>query len=118
MLTLITNGKILTSQGWIEKGWLLMEDSHIISIGQGTTDVIADKKIDAKGNYVLPGGIDIHVHGGGGHDFMDGTVDAFLGAAKLHASHGTATFLPTTLTCPDEELFHSFDILREVQKEP
>ena len=50
MLTLITNGKILTSQGWIENGWLLIENSQIISFGQGTTDVAYDKKIDAKGN--------------------------------------------------------------------
>ena len=49
MLTLITNGKILTSQGWIEKGWLLFENSQIISLGQGATDVVADKIIDAKG---------------------------------------------------------------------
>ncbi|PKM61751.1 MAG: N-acetylglucosamine-6-phosphate deacetylase [Firmicutes bacterium HGW-Firmicutes-21] len=65
---------------------------------------------DCSGSFVAPGFIDIHVHGGGGHDFMDGTVDAFLGAARLHAMHGTATLLPTTLSCPDEELFEVFAV--------
>ena len=95
MLTLITNGKILTSQGWIEKGWLLMENSQIVSIGQGATDVVADKKIDAKGNYILPGGIDIHVHGGGGHDFMEGSEEAFRVATQTHLRHGTTAIFPT-----------------------
>lgn len=71
---------------------------------------------DCSGNYVAPGFIDIHVHGGGGHDFMDGTVNAFLSAARLHASHGTATLLPTTLCCPDEELLNVFDVFEKAKK--
>ena len=101
------SGKIITPDGII-KGRVGYENGIITEITESDNDSEL---------YIAPGFIDIHVHGGGGHDFMDGTVDAFLGAAKLHASHGTATFLPTTLTCPDEELFHSFDILREVQKD-
>ncbi len=101
------SGKIITPDGIIN-GKVGYENGIITEITKSDVD---------GGLYIAPGFIDIHVHGGGGHDFMDGTVEAFLGAAKLHASHGTATFLPTTLTCPDEELFHSFDILREVQKD-
>lgn len=95
MLTLITNGKILISQGWIENGWLILENSQIISIGQGATDVVADKIIDANGNYVLPGGIDIHVHGGGGRDFMEGSEEAFRTAATTHLKYGTTAIYPT-----------------------
>ena len=101
------SGKIITPDGII-KGRVGYENGIITEITESDNDSEL---------YIAPGFIDIHVHGGGGHDFMDGTVEAFLGAAKLHASHGTATFLPTTLTCPDEELFHSFEILREVQKD-
>lgn len=71
---------------------------------------------DFSGHYISPGFIDTHQHGGGGFDYMDGTPEAFIGAAALHASHGTTTILPTTLTCPDEELFNAFRVLREVQK--
>ena len=65
--------------------------------------------------YISPGFIDIHVHGGGGYDFMDCTREAFLGAARLHAAHGTATLLPTTLTCPDEELFELFGLFAQAK---
>ena len=45
-----------------------------------------DQIIDAKQQYVSPGFIDMHVHGGGGHDFMDGTVEAFLRIAEVMRS--------------------------------
>ena len=101
------SGKVITPDGIIN-GSVSFENGVISEI----------KECVAENNYyIAPGFIDIHLHGGGGHDFMDGTEEAFLGAAKLHASHGTATMLPTTLTCPDEELFHSFDVFRKVQKD-
>ncbi len=55
----------------------------------------ADTIIDAQSLYLCPGLIDIHCHGGGGYDFLDGTMEAFLGAAALHARHGTTTLVPT-----------------------
>ena len=118
MLTLITNGKILTSQGWIEKGWLLIENSQIVSIGQGTTDVIADKKIDAKGNYILPGGIDIHVHGGGGHDFMEGTEEAFRVATQTHLRHGTTAIFPTLAASSTEMIMAAAATTEKLMAEP
>ncbi|MBQ4317020.1 MAG: N-acetylglucosamine-6-phosphate deacetylase [Clostridia bacterium] len=101
------SGKVITPDGIID-GSVSFENGLISEIKEGTAE---------NNYYIAPGFIDIHVHGGGGHDFLDGTEEAFLGAAKLHASHGTATLLPTTLTCPDEELFHSFDVLSKVQKD-
>ncbi len=101
------SGKVITPDGIID-GSVSFENGVISEIKEGVAE---------NNYYIAPGFIDIHLHGGGGHDFMDGTEEAFLGAAKLHASHGTATMLPTTLTCPDEELFHSFDVFRKVQKD-
>ncbi len=54
--------------------------------------------LDMTGLVVSPGFIDLHSHGGGGHDFMDGTKGAFLGAARAHAQHGTTAMCPTTLS--------------------
>ena len=71
--------------------------------------------IDAKGLYLAPGFIDIHVHGGGGYGFMDGTPESIAGAAKFHLDHGTTSIVPTTLTSPDSELYHVFDAFREVK---
>lgn len=60
--------------------------------------------------YVSAGFIDIHVHGGGGHDFMDGTPEAYHGASALHLRHGTTAMVPTTLAASKEELLRSFSV--------
>lgn len=73
-------------------------------------------EIDAQGKYISPGFIDIHVHGGGGHDFMDGTVEAFLKAAELHARYGTTSMLPTTLTSEVEELYITLDNYKKAKE--
>ena len=51
--------------------------------------------------YKRQGFIDLHTHGGGGHDFMDGTAEAVEGACRAHLVHGTTSLCPTTLTMPD-----------------
>lgn len=60
--------------------------------------------IDVAGKYIVPGFIDIHVHGGGGADFMDGTLAAVVTAARSHLSHGTTTLFPTTTTGSPEQI--------------
>lgn len=96
MLTQIINGKVFTPQGWVEDGSVLIEDTKIKSILNHSKPVEGvDKVIDAKGSYVLPGGVDIHVHGGGGRDFMECTEDAFVTAVEAHRAHGTTSIFPT-----------------------
>lgn len=101
----------------IERGGeICVEDGVITYAGKTKNDDCLYEIRDYSGFYIAPGFIDVHQHGGGGHDYMDGTKEAFIGAATLHAKYGTTTILPTTLTCPDEELFESFETLRKVQK--
>lgn len=95
-----------------------MENSQIVSIGQGATDVVADKKIDAKGNYILPGGIDIHVHGGGGHDFMEGTEEAFRVATQTHLRHGTTAIFPTLAASSTEMIMAAAATTEKLMAEP
>lgn len=89
---------------------------EIISADNVKFDEKADY-IDAKGKYTSAGFIDIHTHGGGGHDFMDGTVAAYLGAAETHARHGTTALLPTTLTSTFDELLNTFSIYKEAVRQ-
>ena len=90
MLTQIINGKILTPQGWLKDGSVLISDSKILEVTNCDLAVVGATLIDAKGMYIVPGGVEIHVHGGGGRDFMEGTEDAFRAAVATHMKHGTA----------------------------
>jgi len=113
----IINGKIITPEGILENGCLLVEDHIITDIQSGDIPATGAKIIDAKGQYVSPGFIDIHTHGAGGHDFMDGTVDAFLGAAETHARFGTTSMVPTTLAGKMDELKHTLSVYRQATKQ-
>lgn len=96
MITQIINGKVFTPHGWVESGSVLVDGSTIRDVLNRADRIVgADKVIDANGAYVLPGGIDIHVHGGGGRDFMETTEDAFKAAIEAHRSHGTTAIAPT-----------------------
>ncbi|HHT29718.1 MAG: N-acetylglucosamine-6-phosphate deacetylase [Petrimonas mucosa] len=111
---IIRNGRLIFP-GSIESGLILVCEQGVISeIMEERLFSLAgdDRLIDAKGNYVAPGFIDIHTHGGGGHDFMDGTVAAYLGAAETHARHGTTALLPTTLTSTFDELVNTFAVYK------
>lgn len=114
MVTAIINGKILTP-GKTRFGVLLLEEGKIRGIEDSAPE--GARILDAEGDYVSPGFIDMHTHGAGGADFMDGTVDAYLTAARMHAKHGTTLLYPTTLTSTNEALYESFDTYRKAKLE-
>lgn len=106
----IYNAKVITPYKIIDNGCIIIENGIISKVGAG--DIKADdcKLIDAKGSYVSPGFVDIHTHGGGGHDFMDATTEAYHGACEMHARHGTTAIVPTTLASTFEELEGTFKV--------
>jgi N-acetylglucosamine-6-phosphate deacetylase len=112
----IFNGQVIIPNGILKGGSLLIDDGKIIEVSNSTIDAPGALEVDAKGQYISPGFIDIHVHGGGGHDFMDNTVEAFLGIAELHAKHGTTAVLPTTLSCEKADLLETLRIYEEANK--
>jgi N-acetylglucosamine-6-phosphate deacetylase len=104
----ITNGRVITPQGIIN-GTILVKQTKIAAISERDIDAPDAQVIDARGSYVSPGFIDIHVHGGGGHDFMDGSEEAFLEIARTHARYGTTAMVPTTLTAEKTDLLKTLD---------
>ena len=110
MVTAIINGNVILPDG-LCRGILVLEDGRIKGI-QNNIPAGAEV-IDAEGNYVSPGFIDMHTHGAGGADFMDCTVEAYNTAARMHAMHGTTLLYPTTLTSTDELLYESFETYRK-----
>src|SRR5882762_1927116 len=112
----IYNGKIITPYRIIPNGCILVTGNTITAVSEGNVDFGDAIEIDAKGKYVAPGFIDIHVHGGGGHDFMDGDETAFLKIAELHAQYGTTAMLPTTLSGSKEELLQTLSAYEEANR--
>ena len=98
----IHNGNVVLPDRVIENSSVTIHDETIVGIDSEYPSGF--EKIDAKGGYILPGFIDIHVHGGGGADFMDATVESFHQVACAHLDYGTTALCPTTMTCPDELL--------------
>lgn len=96
MKTLIKNVKVVLRDEVIN-GAVLTEGGKICTLLE-TGDVMpdADKVVDAKGQYLAPGFVEIHTHGAGGRDFMDGKEDIMI-AAKTYMQHGATTVLPTTV---------------------
>jgi N-acetylglucosamine-6-phosphate deacetylase len=105
----IFNGHLITPDRIIPNGSVLVKDGLIKEVAEHDLDVAEADHLDAGGRYISPGFIDIHVHGGGGHDFMDNTVEAFLEIAKIHARFGTTAMFPTTLTGPVEDIVKTLE---------
>ncbi len=110
----IANGKVVLKDGIIENGYVTVEDGVIADIGEAHSNEVAE--IDATDGYILPGFIDLHVHGGGGFDFMDGDAESVCEAAKAHCKFGTTGLYATTMTCPDELLLKAIDAYKQAKK--
>jgi N-acetylglucosamine-6-phosphate deacetylase len=108
----IFNAEVITPYRLIHKGTVLIEDGKIVCVTDKSLQTEDYAGIDAGGDFVSPGFIDIHTHGGGGCDFMDGTVEAYLKAAETHALHGTTSLVPTTLTSTNEDLKNTFEVFK------
>jgi N-acetylglucosamine-6-phosphate deacetylase len=74
------------------------EHGRIAAVASRVRPPRGSEVIEGEGELLAPGFVDIHVHGGAGADFMDGTADAVRTACRAHARHGTTTIFPTTTT--------------------
>lgn len=73
---------------------------------------------NGNGGYLLAGFVDLHVHGGGGADFMDLSVEDYQTVAKTHAHHGTTMLLPTAMAATYEDLVKFISVFKEYKKTP
>ena len=112
----IYNGQIITPYRVISRGTVLIKGDTITAVKEGNIEVPDAMEIDAGGKYIAPGFIDLHVHGGGGDDFMDGSETAFLNIAETHSRYGTTAMTPTTLTSEKEGLLHTLELYDSANK--
>ncbi len=97
-------GTVVLCDRLLEGGVVVCLEGLIEAVGKGIAPPPDALVVDARGGFVAPGYVDIHVHGGDGADFMDGTVEAVLTVARAHARHGTTSIFPTTTTGSPEQI--------------
>ncbi len=113
----IENGTIILPDRLVEDGQIRWSGAKLTYVGKPRRLPKAVHVIDARGAYVSPGFIDLHVHGGAGADFMDGTPDAIRTACMAHAKHGTTTIFPTTTTGSFKQIMAMIGACETVRKE-
>jgi len=117
MITRIFNGKVITPYRIIEDGCIFIENNKIIYVGKDISAYKYDKDINANGKYISPGFIDIHVHGGGGSDFMDGEKKDYINACVTHAKYGTTSIVPTCTSSHISDLKKSIESYEQAKLE-
>lgn len=113
---LIKNGSVYIDGSFVKKD-LMVDDSHKIADICEPGTVSDENCIDATGKYVIPGLVDVHIHGAVGHDFSDGDSLGLAQIAKYLKSKGITSFCPTSMTLPKEDLLHTFRSILEVPQD-
>jgi N-acetylglucosamine-6-phosphate deacetylase len=97
-MTVLAGLRVVTPDRVIDNGYVRIAGGRIAKMGRGRPA----GGIDHSGHWLLPGFVDIHVHGGGGHTFTTGDPQAARAAAAFHRGHGTTTILASLVTAPHE----------------
>ncbi len=115
--TALVGGVAVLPDRLLEDAIVVCTKNKITSITQGRKAPRTAEIIDVGGAYISPGFIDIHVHGGSGADFMDGTPQAVRSACRAHGRHGTTTIFPTTTTGSRKQISDMLDACAQVKRE-
>lgn len=109
--TVIHAGRILTPDEELNDSIIVVEGSRIAAIGHRDEIRVPADAVDyvAAEMTVVPGFVDVHIHGAGGHDVMEGNARALDRIAATVARHGTTSLVATTVTAPIEETCHSLE---------
>lgn len=99
---LLTDARVVAPAGVLDSGWIHIEGGLISAVG-GESAPADDDRWSLEGRFVVPGFIDLHVHGGGGHSMQSADPDEILAAATFHLAHGTTQTLVSIVTAPLEE---------------
>ncbi len=117
---LIFRGTLVLPDRLISSGAVRVREGRIAAVGAAgevLAGIDSPTVIDAGSGYITPGFVDLHVHGGGGADFMDATDDAFSTALAAHARHGTTSFCPTTTAARHEQILAMLEVCRRFRRE-
>jgi N-acetylglucosamine-6-phosphate deacetylase len=118
MNLLFINGTIVLEQRLLPAGFVDVRKGRINTVGEQRPPKTegSSRVVDLAGNYLVPGYVDLHVHGGAGADFMDGTDEAFRTVCQAHLRHGTTTLLPTTTVARHEQHLAFLEVCRRLRR--
>lgn len=116
---LVANARLLTPDADLERGWVRVRGGRVAEVGAGDPPrpAAGEAAIDAGGLAVVPGFVDIHVHGGGGADLMDG-AEAVAAVSALQPRFGCTAYLPTTVTAPWDDTLRAVAALAGACERP
>lgn len=116
MTTLLVHvGRALTPTAEIPDAGILIQEDEIEAIGPRASLVLPPgaQEVREPETIAIPGFVDVHIHGAGGHDVMEGTPEALGAVAAKVASHGTTSFLATTVTASADDTLRSTDAISQ-----
>lgn len=113
----LVNGRVVTPFRTVDPGNVIVEGRFIKAVGPSARVAVPEgaRTLDCTGYFVVPGFVDLHVHGGGGSEAMEGTTEALRRMARYHAAGGTTSLLPTTLCAPEAEIHRALDAIGAMQ---
>ena len=112
MTTVFEHARKLDAHGEVDDFWMLVDGDTITATGHGAAPA-ADSRVDVGGQWLVPGFIDLHCHGGGGFSFEDGP-EAIRGALATHRAHGTTRSVISLVTNPLAELRSSLAMIADL----
>jgi len=120
MKTVITAAHLVTPEEWIDSPVVVIEDGQIAAVaGREALPIPAGAQhIDFPGLILAPGFIDIHIHGGAGHDVMETNGAALAAVESLMVRHGVTSYLPTTVTAREDAILSALAHLGKAVRAP
>jgi N-acetylglucosamine-6-phosphate deacetylase len=110
---LLTDARVVTPSGILESGWLRIEAGRIADVGSGAAPSDPGEPQQLGGRWVVPGFIDLHVHGGGGHTMLSADPGEILAAGEFHRAHGTTSCLASIVSAPLDEMLAVLAAVRD-----
>ncbi len=114
---LIRGGRVFTGEGFAEGLEVRVHNGFVREVGCDLASGLYESVVDLRGDWLLPGFVDVHIHGFGGHDTMRGEKD-IRAMSRLLYREGVAAFCPTTMSAPPEETAAVIEAARQVMRQP
>jgi N-acetylglucosamine-6-phosphate deacetylase len=115
---IFTGGTIVLEDRLLVNGCVRVLSDRIqaVELAHSSLAKLSEVFVDLEEGYLVPGFVDLHVHGGAGADFMDGDEEAFRIICQAHLRHGTTSLLPTTTVARHDQLLTFLATCRRFQK--